>query len=51
MERALKVDPEFIFITGWNEWIAMRLPEFAGVREPVMFVDRTRRNTAATSSR
>ncbi len=38
-ERALKVDPEFIFITGWNEWIAMRLPEFAGVREPVMFVD------------
>ncbi|HSW46029.1 MAG TPA: hypothetical protein VLM89_10705, partial [Phycisphaerae bacterium] len=38
-ERALKVDPEFIFITGWNEWIAMRLPEFAGHREPVMFVD------------
>ena len=38
-ERALKVDPEFIFITGWNEWIAMRLDEFAGVREPVMFVD------------
>lgn len=23
-ERALKVDPEFIFITGWNEWIAGR---------------------------
>ena len=22
--RALKVDPEFIFITGWNEWIAQR---------------------------
>lgn len=22
--RALAVDPEFIFITGWNEWIAMR---------------------------
>lgn len=38
-ERALAVDPQFIFITGWNEWIAMRLPEFAGVREPVMFVD------------
>lgn len=38
-ERALRVDPQFIFITGWNEWIAMRLPEFAGVREPVMFVD------------
>lgn len=38
-EHALKVDPQFIFITGWNEWIAMRLPEFAGMREPVMFVD------------
>lgn len=38
-ERALKVDPELIFITGWNEWIAGRFAEFAGVREPVMFVD------------
>lgn len=23
-ERALELDPEFIFITGWNEWIAGR---------------------------
>jgi hypothetical protein len=23
-QRALQVDPEFIFITGWNEWVAMR---------------------------
>ena len=23
-DRALKIDPEFIFITGWNEWIAGR---------------------------
>jgi len=38
-ERALKVDPEFIFITGWNEWIAGRFDELAGVRMPVMFVD------------
>lgn len=22
--RALEVDPEFVFVTGWNEWIAMR---------------------------
>lgn len=22
--RALEIDPEFIFITGWNEWVAMR---------------------------
>jgi hypothetical protein len=38
-KRALHVDPSFIFITGWNEWVAMRLPEFNGVSEPVMFVD------------
>lgn len=22
-KRALEVDPEFVFITGWNEWVAM----------------------------
>ena len=38
-EHALKEDPEFIFITGWNEWIAGRFNEFNGVKEPVMFVD------------
>ena len=38
-QRALKVDPKFIFITGWNEWIAGRFREFGGVRLPVMFVD------------
>ncbi len=38
-KRALEVDPEFIWITGWNEWIAMRFNEFAGEKEPVMFVD------------
>lgn len=27
-ERALKMDPEFIFITGWNEWIAGRYPKW-----------------------
>ncbi len=37
--RALEVDPQFVFVTGWNEWIAMRFNEFAGFREPVMFVD------------
>ncbi len=37
--RALEVDPRFIFITGWNEWIAMRFDEFNEIREPVMFVD------------
>ncbi len=36
---ALQEDPRFVFITGWNEWIAGRFREFNGVREPVMFVD------------
>jgi len=38
-ERALDVDPRFIFLTGWNEWIAGRFKEFNHVSEPVMFVD------------
>ncbi len=37
--RALKEDPRFLFVTGWNEWIAGRFDEFSGVRLPVMFVD------------
>jgi len=38
-ERALKEDPRFIFLTGWNEWFAGRFDEFGGKRQPVMFVD------------
>ncbi|HOS92696.1 MAG TPA: hypothetical protein PLD23_16540 [Armatimonadota bacterium] len=38
-ERALEEDPQFVFVTGWNEWIAMRFDEFAGIKAPVMFVD------------
>ncbi|MBN1417551.1 MAG: hypothetical protein JXP34_02180 [Planctomycetes bacterium] len=38
-ERALREDPRFIFITGWNEWTMGRFDEFNGVRLPVMFVD------------
>jgi hypothetical protein len=37
--RALAEDPRFIFVTGWNEWIAGRFNQFGGVRLPVMFVD------------
>ncbi|MHB8520128.1 MAG: hypothetical protein ACYDH9_05170 [Limisphaerales bacterium] len=37
--RALQEDPRFIFITGWNEWIAGRFAEFNGIKLPVMFVD------------
>lgn len=27
-ERALEIDPELVFITGWNEWIAGRFEEW-----------------------
>lgn len=30
-EYALDVDPDFIFITGWNEWVAGRYEEWCGV--------------------
>lgn len=38
-DRALAEDPRFVFVTGWNEWIAGRFDEFNRVRLPVMFVD------------
>lgn len=38
-ERALTEDPRFIFVTGWNEWIAGRFAEFNRIKLPVMFVD------------
>ena len=28
-EQALAIDPEFLMITGWNEWSAMRFPDGA----------------------
>lgn len=36
-DRALKMDPEFIFITGWNEWIAGRYKEWQ--KQPNAFPD------------
>ncbi len=40
-QRALDIDPAFIFITGWNEWIAGRFDQTASFYEPgpVTFVD------------
>ena len=28
--RAYQLDPQFVFVTGWNEWIAWRLPSWEG---------------------
>ncbi|MCL1952765.1 MAG: hypothetical protein FWF60_08060 [Oscillospiraceae bacterium] len=30
-EYALKIDPEFVFVTGFNEWVAGRFEEWMGV--------------------
>ncbi len=40
-ERALQVDPPFVFVTGWNEWIAGRFDHSAPFfgAGPVTFVD------------
>jgi hypothetical protein len=37
-KRALEVDPEFVFITGWNEWVAGHYKTAPGQR--VFFLDR-----------
>ena len=34
---ALSFDPDVIFVTGFNEWVAQRQPAYPG--EPVVFVD------------
>jgi len=35
--RALELDPPFVMVTGWNEWVAGR--RFSNEHNPVMFVD------------
>ncbi len=29
-ENAITVDPEIVFVTGWNEWVAMKLQHWTG---------------------
>lgn len=40
-KRALEIDPPFVFVTGWNEWIAGRYDETFPLHGagPVTFVD------------
>lgn len=40
-DRAIEADPEFIFITGWNEWLAGRWKEWQGTENafPDQFSD------------
>ncbi len=44
-EWALKVNPEMIFITGWNEWVAQRL-KVADSNRPIRFIDCADVNTS-----
>ncbi len=30
-DRAIEIDPEIVFVTGWNEWIMGRFNDFQGV--------------------
>lgn len=35
-DRAIEEDVDFVFITGWNEWLAGRHPEWAGVKGAIV---------------
>ena len=41
---AIKQDPEMVFVTGWNEWVAQRQP--ARMAQPIVFVDCADYNTS-----
>ncbi len=43
-EYAIAKDPQMIFITGWNEWVAQRQNGIAG--EPIVFVDCANENNS-----
>lgn len=38
-DYAIEQDPEMIFVTGWNEWVAQRQTGITEPNEPVRFVD------------
>jgi hypothetical protein len=38
-DLAIKQDPKFIFVTGWNEWLVGRLPAFLDFAKGNVFVD------------
>ncbi len=41
---AINQDPEMVFVTGWNEWVAQRQPVISG--QPIVFVDCADYNTS-----
>lgn len=45
-EWAISVDPEMVFFTGWNEWIAQRLDPGNNTKTPIYFCDCCTPNTS-----
>lgn len=43
-DYAISKDPEMVFVTGWNEWVAQRQPSFGD--EAIVFVDCADYNTS-----
>ena len=43
---AISVDPEMVFFTGWNEWIAQRLEPAKNSKTPILFCDCCTPNTS-----
>ncbi|MBM7568068.1 discoidin domain-containing protein [Paenibacillus sacheonensis] len=41
--RAIDIDPSFVWVTGWNEWIALRFNSFAGYSGNTVLVDQFNR--------
>lgn len=35
-DRAIEEDADFVFITGWNEWLAGRFEEWGGVKDAIV---------------
>ncbi len=43
---AISVDPDMVFFTGWNEWVAQRLDPGKNTRTPILFCDCCTPNTS-----
>lgn len=43
---AISVDPDMVFFTGWNEWIAQRLDPGKNTKTPILFCDCCTPNTS-----
>lgn len=51
--RAFELDPRFVFVTGWNEWVAGRFPQWQGLTNafPDQYNEPFSRDTEPSRSR